>query len=124
MGADHWDGIVPPQSTCAVRMEMRKQQHPPQNMDQFRIFMGTKDILQHLIYADLSKHASTRDEVLRQVREDGGKAYEVSLMSVICDPEQESEIIRLNKVKLYIWQILPFCFFFLYIFLGSNSCMT
>lgn len=98
MGADHWDGIVPPQSTCAVRMEMRKQQHPPQNMDQFRIFMGTKDILQHLIYADLSKHASTRDEVLRQVREDGGKAYEVSLMSVICDPEQESEIIRLNKL--------------------------
>ncbi|KAF8731659.1 hypothetical protein HU200_015587 [Digitaria exilis] len=77
-------GTVQPRSTCAVTVTMKKQPHPPTNMGQFRILLGTSWVIRDLV-------TSTRDEEFRKVTEKGGKAHEVSLMAVICYPDPASE---------------------------------
>lgn len=97
-------GVVPPHSTCPVRVFAYKKPDGAY-IHVFRILMIsgrhchiTKDLFDESDHLNI--YDSKRDEVISKVRAEGGKAHEALLMSVlhVRHPDQDNTPTKQNKV--------------------------
>ncbi|XP_004979768.1 uncharacterized protein LOC101779298 isoform X3 [Setaria italica] len=96
-------GVVPPHSTCPVRVFAYKKPHGVYTHE-FHILMisgsnyrNTTDLFDDSDH--LNVYDNKRDEIINQVRAEGGKAHEALLMSVVRVPHPDRDSVATKQNK-------------------------
>ncbi|XP_066336989.1 uncharacterized protein [Miscanthus floridulus] len=89
-----------PHSTCSVHVTMKNDEYPLLHLGDIRILMMTCGSSE-LIFKPMSHPVGKHPQLIKRIREGGGWACEVSLMAVICNPEQATEATK-KKEAIYI----------------------
>lgn len=88
-----------PHSTCSVHVTMKNDEYPLLHLGDIRILMMTCGSSE-LIFKPMSHPVGKHPQLIKRIREGGGWACEVSLMAVICNPEQATEATKKKEVTL------------------------